>query len=126
VSRCIDLFINAPVELDEFSGELATLTRLEFTEDPDGPRYRTRQGDVVLSLGEHDFVDDRRLPLSSYRYDLYARVSTGSVLYSPEAHLLRHVLSLVKADGRHPALLVFDLQHIIDRADGSESAATLP
>ena len=125
MSRCIDLFIDAPVELDDLAAELVGLTGLAFTDDPDGSGYLTRQGDVVLSLGEHDFADDRHLPLSSYRYDLYARVSTSSVLDSPEAHLLRHVLSVVKADGRHPALLVFDLQHIIDRADGSRpSAAT--
>jgi hypothetical protein len=126
MSRCIDLFINAPAELDEFSAELAELTRLDFIEDAETSRYLTRQGDVLLMLGEHDFVDDRHLPLSRYRYDLYARISTGNPLDSPEARLLRDVLSLVRVDGRHPALLVFDLQRVIDRADGSESAAATP
>ena len=121
MSRCIDLFIDAPVELGELAAELGKLTGLVFALDPDGTGYVTRQGEVVLTMGEHDFVDDARLPLSSYRYDLYSRVSTSHVLDSPEAHLLRHVLSLVKANGQYPALLVFDLQHIIGRADGSES-----
>jgi hypothetical protein len=133
VSRCIDLFIDAPVDLDEFAVGLARLTGLAFAkhgdnaegaEDLERPQYLTHQGDVVLTLGEHDFVDDRQLLLSSYRYDLYARVSTDQVLDSPEAHLLRQVLSLVRAEGRHPALLVFDLQRVIDRADGSRPAAT--
>ena len=79
----------------------------------------TRRDDVLLSLAEHDFEDDHHLPLSSYRYDLYARVSTSHPLDSPEARLLRQVLSLLNADGRHPALLVFDLQRVIGRADGS-------
>jgi hypothetical protein len=119
VSRCIDLFIDAPVELDDLAAELRELTGLIFTPDPEGGGYLTRQGDVLLSMGEHDFVDDRHLPLSSYRYDLYARVSTSHPLDSPEAHLLRHVLSRLNSNGRHPALLVFDLQHVIGRADGS-------
>ena len=118
MSRCIDLFIHAPVELGELAAELAELTGLAFDRDPDGSGFVTRQGDVALTMGEHDFVDDAHLPLSSYRYDLYARVSTSHVLDSPEAHLLRHVLSLVNAIGQYPALLVFDLQHIIGRADG--------
>jgi len=121
VSRCIDLFIDAPLQLGELVAELARLTGLVFSPDSDGCGYVTRQGDLVLSMGEHDFVDDRHLPLSNYRYDLYARVSTSHVLDSPEAHLLRHVLSLLNANGRYPALLVFDLQHVIGRADGSAS-----
>jgi hypothetical protein len=119
VSRCIDLFIDAPVEPGELVAELARSTGLVFSPDPDGRGYLTRQGDVVLSIGEHDLVDDRHLPLSNYRYDLYARVSTSHVLDSPEAHLLRHVLSLLNANGQYPALLVFDLQHVIGRAEGS-------
>jgi hypothetical protein len=122
VSRCIDLFIDAPVELGELAAELAELTGLVFGLDPDGSGYVTRQGDVVLTMGEHDFVDDAHLRLSSYRYDLYGRVSTSHVLDSPEAHLLRHVLSLVNANGQYPALLVFDLQHVIGRADGGTPA----
>jgi hypothetical protein len=122
VSRCIDLFIDAPVELGELAAELAELTGLAFDRDPDGSGFVTRQGDVALTMGEHDFVDDAHLPLSSYRYDLYARVSTSHVLDSPEAHLLRHVLSLVNANGQYPALLVFDLQHVIGRADGGAPA----
>ena len=122
MSRCIDLFIDAPVELGELAAELAELTGLAFDRDPDGSGFVTRQGDVALTMGEHDFVDDAHLPLSSYRYDLYARVSTSHVLDSPEAHLLRHVLSLVNANGQYPALLVFDLQHVIGRADGGTPA----
>jgi hypothetical protein len=126
VSRCIDLFIDAPVELDDLAAELRELTGLVFTADPDGSGYLTRQGDVLLSMGEHDFVDDRHLALSSYRYDLYARVSTSHPLDSPEAHLLRHVLSQLNAKGLHPALLVFDLQRVIGRADGSSPTPTSP
>jgi hypothetical protein len=119
VSRCIDLFIDAPGKLDDLVAELQELADLLFTPDPDGSGYLTRQGDVLLSVGEHDFVDDQHLPLSSYRYDLCARVSTNHPLDSPEAHLLRHVLSLLNASRKHPALLVFDLQRVIGRADGS-------
>ncbi len=116
MSRWIDLFIDAPMEVAELADELTRVAGLKFTCGPDGARHTAHHGAVVLYLEEHRFLDDRHLPLSKYRYDIAARVSSGSVLDSAEAQVLRHVQGLVRAHGR-PALLVFDLQHVIEEAD---------
>ena len=123
MSRWIDLFIDAPVEIDALAEELFRLSGLKFVPNPEGVRYTARQGDVAVELSEHRFLDDRHLPLSRYRYDVAARVASSSVLDSAEAQVLRHLQGQVRAKG-HPALLVFDLQHVIEHiADDDERAA---
>jgi len=117
MSRSIDLFIDAPVDLDQMAAEITMLTGHGFAEVP-GRRGRVLStSDVVAELDDHDFVDDRDMLFSRYRYVLTATVPPGrAVNDSPQAVLLRQVFSAVKADHRYPALLVFDLQHLLDRS----------
>jgi hypothetical protein len=126
MSRCIDLFVDAPLELDKFAETLGELTGLSFIGDTEGSRWILRQDDAVAELVVHDFVDDRHLLLSRYRYDLLARVDGPSLLESPEARLLRRVLSAIKADGQYAAVLVFDLQHTVDSAEGPAIRRVVP
>jgi hypothetical protein len=126
MSRCIDLFIDAPLELDKFAETLGELVGLSFIGGTEGSPWILRQDDAVAELVVHDFVDDRHLLLSRYRYDLLARVDGPSVLESPEARLLRRVLSAIKADGQYAAVLVFDLQHIVDSAEGAAMGRVVP
>jgi hypothetical protein len=117
MSRPIDLFIDAPLELDELAAEITKLTGCELAEVP-GRRGRVlSSGDVVAELDDHDFVDDRELLFTRYKYVLSATVaSERSVNDSPQAALLRRIFSAIKADDRYPSLLVFDLQHLMDRS----------
>jgi hypothetical protein len=117
MSRSIDLFIDAPLDLDELAAEITKLTGCELAEVP-GRRGRVlTSGDVVAELDDHDFVDDRELLFSRYRYVLTATVASDrSVNDSPQAALLRRIFAAMKADHRYPCLLVFDLQHLMDRS----------
>jgi hypothetical protein len=116
MSHWVDLFVDAPIEIDAVAEELFRLTGIRFLRSDDDTRYTARKGDVVVELSEHRFLDDRRLPLSRYRYDLAARVTSASVMDSDEARMLRHVHGQVRAKG-YPALLVVDLQFVIEEAD---------
>jgi hypothetical protein len=116
MSRWIDLFIDAPVEIDALAEELLRLSGVRFFANPEGTRYAARHEGVVVELSEHRFLDDRHLPLSQYRYDVATRVASVSILDSAEAQLLRHLQAQVRAKG-HPALLVVDLQYAIAEAD---------
>jgi hypothetical protein len=118
MSRCIDLFIDAPLPVDDLAAELGRLTGITFVGAVEGSRWVVRDGDAAAELVEHDFVDDRHLVLSRYRYDLFAMVDGDHVAECPNVVLLRRVLAALRDDGRYPALLVFDLQHALDRADG--------
>jgi hypothetical protein len=127
MSRSIDLFIDAPLELDELGAEITKLTGCELAEVPGRRGLVLRSGDVVAELDDHDFVDDRELLFSRYRYVLTATVASDrSVNDSPQAALLRRIFSAVKADHRYPSLLVFDLQHLMDRSGPPPSSPPQP
>jgi hypothetical protein len=122
MSRCIDLFIDAPVGLDELAALLGRLIGIPFVGAVEGSQWVLRDGDVAAVLAEHRFDDDRHLLLKRYRYDLFARTDAHSALDSPETELLRRVFAAIRADGTYPALLVFDLQHALDQV-GAPGAA---
>jgi hypothetical protein len=125
MSRSIDLFIDAPLDLDQVADEITKLTGFTFAQVPGTSHRALQNGDVVAELGVHDFVDDRELLFTRYRYVVTAAVgSDRSVNDSPQAALLRRIFAALKADHRFPSLLVFDLQHLIDRSGPTPSAVT--
>jgi hypothetical protein len=117
MTRCIDLFIDATEPLDELAPTLGRLTGVTFVGLVEGSHWALSDGAARALLAEHDFADDRHLLLTRYRYDLFSRVNAVNFADSAEAALLRRVFAAVRADGRYPALLVFDLQHVLDRTD---------
>jgi hypothetical protein len=116
MARCIDLFVDGPETLAGLAAELSDLAGVSFAEDPASGIWVSEQEGCTVELAEHDFVNDGQLALSSYRYDLSARVSPPDGQTSSAAILLRHALAAIKADGRYRALLVWDLQNVMDRA----------
>jgi hypothetical protein len=117
MTRCIDLFIDATEPLDALAAALGQLTGVTFVGPVEGSHWALSDGPATALLAEHDFADDRHLLLTRYRYDLSSRVNTVNFADSAEVTLLRRVFAAVRADGRYPALLVFDLQHVLDRTD---------
>jgi hypothetical protein len=125
MSRSIDLFIDAPLDPDQLADEITRLTGLTFAPVPGSQVRALQNGGVVAELAEHDFVDDRELLFSRYRYVVSAAVgSDRSVNDSPQAVLLRRMVAALKADHRFPSLLVFDLQHLMDRSAPPPSQVT--
>lgn len=125
MSRSIDLFIDAPLDLDQLAEEITRLTGFPFTQVPGTSLYALHNEDVVAELGVHNFVDDRELLFSRYRYVITAAVgSDRSVNDSAQAALLRRMFAALKADRRYPSLLVFDLQHLMERSGPAPSAVT--
>jgi hypothetical protein len=47
MSRCIDLFIDAELELEQFATELGQLIGITLVGDVDGSSWQLRQGDAV-------------------------------------------------------------------------------
>ena len=130
MARCIDLFLDAQLEIEALAEELTGITGVSFRPDDEG-RYVAHIRDALLTLSGHDFVDDCNLPLSRYRYDISARVGAGGLLDSTEAEIFRHMLASLKATGQFPALLVFDLQYVVEKsphgtASGGNDASSGP
>src|ERR1019366_5544221 len=91
MARCIDLFIDSPASLDELAATLGTLSGLSFVGSAEGTHWGVRDGEGFAELAEHDFDDDRQLLVSKYRYDLFARVESGSATEGASAVMLRRI-----------------------------------
>jgi hypothetical protein len=103
--------------LDELAAAIGRLTGIPLVGAVEGSRWVLRDGDAAAVLGEHHFDNDRHLLLCRYRYDLSAKVDADTVVDCAETVLLRRVFAAIRADGTYPALLVFDLQRLLDRVD---------
>jgi len=125
VTRCIDLFIDAPMPLGELAEALGRLCGLTFVGDVAGERWTVQDAAASAELIVHHLHDDRHLALETYPFDLFAHIERIDGVERADrgaTELLRSVFAAVRADGRFRALLVFDLQHVLDRT-GSEPAA---
>jgi len=112
MSRSIDLFIDAPVELPELADRLGQLTGTPLVPGSQGDRFVLTEGKVVATLGTNPFPDDGELVLSRYAYVLSVRVTAaGSPADSPELALLRHVVELIRQRTDMGSLVVHDLQN---------------
>jgi hypothetical protein len=118
VSRSVDVFINSPLELDQLAGRLGELAGASVTSAPDGHRFEWNDGQVVASLGTHQYVDDGNLRLSRFPYVLSSRVGTSNLLASPELAMARQVADLVRLRLGSSVLVVQDLE----RRDAGEPA----
>ena len=126
MSRSIDLFIDAPVELPELADRLGQLTGTPLVRSSRGDRFVLIEGKVVALLGAHPFPDDGELLLSRYAYVLSVRVAGGeSPADSPELALLRHVAELIRQRTDLGSLLVHDLQNR-ERATGRSAPLPAP
>ena len=125
MSRSIDLFINAPVGLDDLAAELTRLTGSPFVAVPDAPIWVMRDGDVVAELSEHRFANDGNLLLTHYRYCLSARIARDAQLdtSSPEVASLRGVLAAIRLATRYSVVLVWDLQYRLEQHPGLGESA---
>jgi hypothetical protein len=103
--------------LGELAAAIGRLTGIPLVGAVEGSQWVLRDGEGAAVLGEHRFDNDRHLLLRRYRFDLSAKVDADNVIDCAEPVLMRRVFAAIRADGTYPALLVFDLQHLLDRAD---------
>ncbi len=110
MSRSIDLFIDAPLAVDELAATLQRVTGFCFSERPEGG-WELEEGDVRARLSEHHYVDDGNLLLSRYRYVLSARAPSDARLADhPAVLVLRDLMQTLHRDSPMPVLMVLDLQ----------------
>jgi hypothetical protein len=123
VSRTVDLFLDSDQPLGQLAVQLSDLTGLPLVPVPDRDRFVIKDGEVVLHLTQHDFLDDDGLPLSEFRFVLSASVRhPGDIEASSEIASLRRVGSALRAQGALPSLLVIDLE----RPDGPLGTSSGP
>jgi len=115
MSRSMHLFIDTKSSLATLAQEVSSLLRINLQRRADAHEtwYEYDDATTVLTLGTHDFENDRDMNFEDYRYDIELRALN---LDTPEereqrlADLVKVVYQKLKATQKYPLLLVDDLQ----------------
>jgi hypothetical protein len=115
MSKSLDIFIESEVPIEVFVKEMETLlgVKLQPISDDEEIFYEFRDPQIVLSVGTHDFVNDRDMNFEDYHYDLSVR----ALNISAEANrkkwrdtFARKVFQKLRASRKYPLMLVEDIQ----------------
>jgi hypothetical protein len=108
-----NIFVNAPLSLENFVRELESLLaiRCEFDSDAWEEWYVYHESPIWLSIGENDHESHRSIDFEDYRYDIMVGIRDEK----RRQDFARSVFEKLKETKRYPLLLTdYDLQHVLD------------
>lgn len=115
MSESRDIFIDSQTGMANLAKEIESLLDIQFQLISD--RYETwyeyRNPRISLTLGEHDFENDRDMNFEQYRYHLSVRalnLDTEAVRKKWRDDLASFVFQKLKATQKYRLMLVEDLQ----------------
>ena len=112
MSRSVDLFIDARMDLADLAAHIREITGLAFVAGEAAGRWVTSDDGFEATLGVHPYVDDGHLLFSTYRYALSSRVANSvRPQEAPETLMLRMVAEQLQRKAGMSVLLVIDLQY---------------
>ncbi|MCH8291886.1 hypothetical protein IH992_12395 [Candidatus Poribacteria bacterium] len=111
----VDIFVGSEAPIKTFVKEMETLLGIKLHAISDGEEifYEFRDPQIVLTVGTHDFVNDRDMNFEDYRYDLSVRalnVSTEEHRKKWRDKFVRFVFQKLKASHKYQLMLVEDIQ----------------
>jgi len=115
MSRTLDIFLDFPEEIERLVKELEFILALKFELVSDGTDnwYEFRNSTISLTLGKHDFENDRDIKFEEYPYNLSIRALNISNEFERQKwcdDFASYVLQKLKATERYRLMLVDDLQ----------------
>jgi hypothetical protein len=115
MSKSLDIFIESEVPIEVFVKEMETLlgVKLQPISDDEEIFYEFRDPQIVLSVGTHDFVNDRDMNFEDYHYDLSVRalnISAEANRKKWREKFAGTVFQKLKASRKYPLMLVEDIQ----------------
>lgn len=115
MSKTLDIFVDTPTNLHEFAEDVAS--RLTITLTPRSADHETwyeyQNEQVIFTLGEHTFENDRDLLFENYRYHLSVRALNFDTEDERTLHRVRYgekVFNALETTGQYSLMLVDDLQ----------------
>jgi hypothetical protein len=115
MSQSLDIFVNSDELLVTLVQELESLLGIQFQlrSRQDESWYEAATPNLVLTLGEHEFENDRELNFEDYRY----AISLRPIRYKTEVqwHQIRNeaaqrIFQALKAMNKYHLMLVDDVQ----------------
>ena len=115
MSRTLDIFLEFPQEIEQLVKELEFILAIKFDLFSDGTDnwYEFRNSTISLTLGKHDFENDRNIKFEEYPYNLSIRALNISNELERQKwcdDLASYVFQKLKATERYRLMLVDDLQ----------------
>ncbi|MEG4818292.1 hypothetical protein [Microcoleus sp. K5-D4] len=115
MSRTLDIFLDFPQEIEQLVKELEFILAIKFELFSDGTDnwYEFRNSTISLTLGKHDFENDRDIKFEEYPYNLSIRalkISNELDRKKWRYEFASYVLHKLKTTERYRLMLVDDLQ----------------
>jgi hypothetical protein len=111
------VFVRAEADLADFAKELEQLLGIDLRRESDdyGTWYEFINPRAAVTLGEHEFINDRDLKFEDYRYDIQVRALRIKTDDPNEPlrrrdEFARSVFEKLKATRKYPLMLVDNLQ----------------
>jgi len=115
MSRTLDIFLDFPQEIEHLVTELEFILALKLDLFSDGTDnwYEFRNSTITLTLGKHDFENDRDIKFEEYPYNLSIRALNISNEFDRQKwcdDFASYVFQKLKATESYRLMLVDDLQ----------------
>lgn len=115
MSRTLDIFVDFPQGLEHLIKELEFILALKFELISDGTDnwYEFHNSTITLTVGNHDFENDRDIKFEEYPYNLSIRalnISNELDRNKWRDEFASYVLHKLKATESYRLMLVDDLQ----------------
>ena len=115
MSRSMHLFLATKSGLEPLAQEISSLLRMNLQRCADAHEtwYEYEDATTVLTLGTHDFENDREMNFEDYQYDIELRALNLGESEEREqrlADLVKFVYQTLKATQKYHLLLVDNLQ----------------
>ncbi|MEG4625146.1 hypothetical protein Q5691_12755 [Microcoleus sp. w1-18aA5] len=115
MSRTLDIFVDFPQEIEHLIKELEFILalKLELVSDGIDNWYEFRNSTITLTVGKHDFENDKELNFEEYPYNLSIRalnISNELDRKKWRDEFASYVLHKLKTTERYRLMLVDDLQ----------------
>ncbi|MEZ2230204.1 MAG: hypothetical protein ACBR50_28495 [Microcoleus sp.] len=115
MSRTLDIFVDFPQGLEHLIKELEFILALKFELISDGTDnwYEFHNSTITLTVGNHDFENDRDIKFEEYPYNLSIRalnISNELDRQKWRDDFASYVFQKLKATERYHLMLVDDLQ----------------
>ena len=115
MSRTLDIFVDFPHKIEYLIKELELILALKFELVSDGIDnwYEFSNSTITLTIGKHDFENDRDIKFEEYPYNLSIRALNISTEFDRQNwcnDFASYVFQKLKATERYRLMLVDDLQ----------------
>ncbi|MEG4960915.1 MULTISPECIES: hypothetical protein [unclassified Microcoleus] len=115
MSRTLDIFVDFPQDIEHLIKELEFILalKLELVSDGIDNWYEFRNSTITLTVGKHDFENDKELTFEEYPYNLSIRALNISNELERQKwcdDFASYVFQKLKATERYRLMLVDDLQ----------------